>query len=683
MIGIPYVAYKDFSLTIAAAELDFGSDLTTGALTITAKTDTAPTVTTKDASDINSTSATLNGEVSDDGEATITGYGFYYSKDHSSQSDLVASGTKVENAGSATDFTKSLSSLVSGTTYYYIAYATNAMGTSYGGVKSFETVPTYTATVNTCTDGSPAAAPGAVELRQGGTTVYTAAVITTGVYATDAAVGTYDVYVNGEDTGTDIEIDGAAASVDIEYYTVAFTAADAGTASGSTISADADGTSISSGDAALSGKEVIITAAGAGADTYTYAWTGTGTNGETTEALTIDSLSGAVDATCTVTGTTSAGYYTPNKTITVTETSSELFKNGEGEVKAEANMGGAFSDSVEVKVTDTEEDAANFGFGIGNTVYPFDISLYIKGTDTKTEPAAGYAVTISLSVPDELLDVKEQLSIAHKSDDGTAMTLSSRLTQINGVWYLVFEATEFSPYALVASDAASFDEADGLPYYLDTEENAVFIGFAADGKYIAPDGVTVLLKENPKSFADVSGHWAADYIDFVTERELFAGTGNNKFSPDIGMTRAMFATVIGRLYERSYGEIAAAGEHAFTDCDYEQWYGKYVGWAADNGIISGYGNGKFGPGDEITREGMAAILYRFAEFLKITSGDTGTKLTYPDAGDISSWARYAALYCQKTGIITGRDGGNFVPQGTATRAEVAAILERFIEHVLD
>ena len=144
----------------------------------------------------------------------------------------------------------------------------------------------------------------------------------------------------------------------------------------------------------------------------------------------------------------------------------------------------------------------------------------------------------------------------------------------------------------------------------------------------------------------------------------------------------MFATVIGRLYERSYGEIAAAEEHTFTDCDYEQWYGKYVGWAADNGIINGYVNGKFGPGDEITREQMAAILYRFAQFLEIASGDTGAELNYPDSGDISIWAREAALYCQQTGIITGRDGGSFVPQGTATRAEVAVILKRFIEHTV-
>jgi hypothetical protein len=372
----------------------------------------------------------------------------------------------------------------------------------------------------------------------------------------------------------------------------------------------------------------------------------------------------------------------PSRTITVTETSSELFRGAQGAVRAEANMTSAFSSSVEVKVTDTDESAAGFRLGIGNTVYPFDISLYIKGTNTKTEPKDGYAVTISLPVPDDLLYVKEQLSVAHKADDGTVTTLASQLKQIDGVWYLVFEATEFSPYALVLRNAGTYDEAAGLPYYVDSNGNEVFIGFAANGKYIAPSGVTVLVKENTKSFTDTGSHWAKNYIRFVTEREIFLGTGNGAFSPDSGMTRAMFATVIGRLYERSYGEIETMSAHAFTDCDYGAYYGKYVDWAAENGIITGIGGSLFVPNREITRQEMAAILYRFADFLGVLPDDMDTALSYPDADSISSYAKNAALYCQSTGIITGRDGGSFVPQGTAARAEVATIIQRFVESVL-
>lgn len=378
----------------------------------------------------------------------------------------------------------------------------------------------------------------------------------------------------------------------------------------------------------------------------------------------------------------SGNYTPPSRTITVTETSSGLFSGVQGTARAEANMTDAFSNSVEVKITDTEESASGFGLGIGNTIYPFDISLYIKGTNTKTQPKDGYAVTISLPIPDSLLDVKEQLTVAHKADDGIVTALASQLKQINGIWYLVFEATEFSPYALVLKNSGSFDESTGVPYYTDTKGNKVFIGFAANGKYIAPEGMTVLFMQNDKSFIDVTGHWAASNIHFTTERELFFGTGNNKFSPDIGMTRAMFATVIGRLYERSFGEIASASIHAFIDCDYGVHYGKYVDWAAYNGIISGVGNSKFAPDTLVTREQMAAILYRFADFLKVLPNELDTSLEYPDETRISNYAKNAALYCQSTDIIVGQNGGLFAPQETATRAEVAIIIKRFIETVM-
>lgn len=144
------------------------------------------------------------------------------------------------------------------------------------------------------------------------------------------------------------------------------------------------------------------------------------------------------------------------------------------------------------------------------------------------------------------------------------------------------------------------------------------------------------------------------------------------------MTRAMFTTVIGRLYERSYGELAAAGAQTFTDCDYAAYYGKYIDWASENGIISGYGSGRFGPDNQITREQMAAILYRFVDFLDVLPVGMDTTLTYPDTEGISAYAKDAALYCQSTGIVTGHTGGVFAPQGTATRAEVATMIERFI-----
>ena len=234
---------------------------------------------------------------------------------------------------------------------------------------------------------------------------------------------------------------------------------------------------------------------------------------------------------------------------------------------------------------------------------------------------------------------------------------------------------------------AIFAKEEGLPYYLDDDGNKVFLGFASDEsgtmKYIAQNGTKVHFTENPKKFTDIKGHWAKDDIDFVTQREIFNGTGKNIFEPNTGMTRAMFATVIGRLYERSYGIEQTSEIKTFTDCDYDKWYGSYVDWCSSNGIIEGVGGGLFKPDREITRQEMAAILYRFARFLQVSEAvSAGTQLDYTDANEISSWAQDAALYCQESEVITGRKGGNFVPKGTATRAEVATILERFIENTM-
>ena len=217
---------------------------------------------------------------------------------------------------------------------------------------------------------------------------------------------------------------------------------------------------------------------------------------------------------------------------------------------------------------------------------------------------------------------------------------------------------------------------------MDSDGKKIFIGFSSDTsgtmKYIAPDGTIVLFAKNPKNFTDIAEHWAKDNIKFVTERELFMGTGSSTFSPDRGMTRAMFAAVIGRLYESSYGKIKSDGSHAFSDVDYTAYSGTYIDWAAENNIISGIGGQKFAPNREITREEMAQILYSFARFMKVLPADMNTTLNYSDSSKISTWANAGALYCQTASIITGRDGGNFVPQGKATRAEVAAILQTFI-----
>lgn len=247
------------------------------------------------------------------------------------------------------------------------------------------------------------------------------------------------------------------------------------------------------------------------------------------------------------------------------------------------------------------------------------------------------------------------------------------------------DATHTIKVVFATAKGEKAEKAEGLPYYLDSNDKKVFIGFASDVsgtmEYITPEGEMVQFTQNSKDFNDISGHWAKSNIEFITQREIFVGTEPNTFSPNSGMTRAMFATVIGRLYERSYGKITATG-NTFSDVPENVYYSTYVSWAEKNEVIKGVGGNKFDPNRKITREEMAVILYRFAQFLKVSEGSSDTELQYVDFDKIDAWAMDAIKYCQENKIVAGRKDGSFAPQDTATRAEVATILKRFVETVV-
>ena len=240
-----------------------------------------------------------------------------------------------------------------------------------------------------------------------------------------------------------------------------------------------------------------------------------------------------------------------------------------------------------------------------------------------------------------------------------------------------FTAAGGSSFILALTDG------DSLPFFRQNGKD-VFLGFAAyeNGvvRSLAPDGAALLYKPNPKTFSDMPSGWAAEGIRFVTERDIFEGSGG-LFLPDATMTRAMFATILGRLYERSFGPLSSAGAQTFSDCDSSLWYGPYVGWCAENGIIEGSG-GLFRPNDPVTRGQMAAMLCRFAAFLKKLPESGTVSLAYPDAAEIPSWAREGAAYCQATGVIRGAANGAFLPNENATRAQAAAVFMRLITDIL-
>lgn len=181
------------------------------------------------------------------------------------------------------------------------------------------------------------------------------------------------------------------------------------------------------------------------------------------------------------------------------------------------------------------------------------------------------------------------------------------------------------------------------------------------------------------TFNDVSANdWFASAVDYVTGKGMMNGTADNTFSPKANTTRGMVVTVLYRLENQPSTSVAS-----FTDVASGAYYANAVAWANANGIVSGYGSGKFGPNDKVTREQLAAILYRYAQYKKydVSVGEDTNILSYDDAQSISSYAIPAIQWACGAGVVTGKSGSKLDPKGNATRAEVAAMLMRFCENV--
>lgn len=180
-------------------------------------------------------------------------------------------------------------------------------------------------------------------------------------------------------------------------------------------------------------------------------------------------------------------------------------------------------------------------------------------------------------------------------------------------------------------------------------------------------------------FNDVSANdWFASAVDYVTGKGMMNGTADNTFSPKANTTRGMVVTVLYRLENQPSTSAAS-----FTDVASGAYYANAVAWANANGIVSGYGSGKFGSNDKVTREQLAAILYRYAQYKKydVSVGEDTNILSYDDAQSISSYAIPAIQWACGAGVVTGKSGSKLDPKGNATRAEVAAMLMRFCENV--
>ena len=299
---------------------------------------------------------------------------------------------------------------------------------------------------------------------------------------------------------------------------------------------------------------------------------------------------------------------------------------------ADTAQGSTLSISAE-KLTSSDNAAAEKLIGEGRPVFDFSV---ISG-NTKITSFAG---NVSVSVPYTLAagEKTDGVVIYYIADDGT-------VSPVKG---------------------ASYDTATGLVTFTTNHFSNYAIGYDKAAVWANP-------------FADISDTaWYYGSVKKVYKAGLFSGTSAKAFGPGTSMTRAMFVSVINRL---AGGKTATVSTKSFSDVSDSAWYGKSVAWAVENGIVSGTGSSTFSPDQPVSREQIAVFLYRYAVsagYDKNISASASLK-TFSDSGNVSEWASDALTWAVDKGLINGMGDSSLDPNGKATRAQVASMIERFAE----
>ena len=338
----------------------------------------------------------------------------------------------------------------------------------------------------------------------------------------------------------------------------------------------------------------------------------------------------------------------------------------------------------------------------------FSISLQRATLDRLIDAKVKY-VTLNTGIVDLTFDLAALKEIAAKSTGDITLT-AARETGLTGdalaavgtrpAYRLSVSYTGKDGKAATVDSFGAGRVTVGLAYKPATEQTgSLFLVYSADvkgaewlyqsnydrtsGNVLASTGHFSVYGVGHKpapAFADTVNHWAKADIDFAASRGFLNGTGETTFSPDSSMTRGMFVVALGRL---AGIDPAAYSSSRFNDVAATAYYAPYVEWAASKGIVNGTGEKTFSPNATITREQMAAIMQRYADKLGYTLPVAREAEIFADEGQITSGMKNAVQAIQQAGIMNGKGGHRFGPKDTATRAEAAAVLRRFVEIVID
>ncbi len=317
----------------------------------------------------------------------------------------------------------------------------------------------------------------------------------------------------------------------------------------------------------------------------------------------------------------------------------------------------------------TTSTAINAGSGTGTfaktiTGLEENITYYVRAYAANSN-GMGYGTIVSFIVSNTPVNPPTP----GKNNNKSVITKKSSVPETGEIGWLDASGIDLSnPYGNVVL----YTDEDGV-------QNILGLGIIVGDqmKYISRGQGKYEIIYNAKPFDDIAGHWAKNDIDFSSARLLFNGITPRIFSPDTHMSRGMFATVLGRMYGADPEHYE---EYSFEDVPQDMYYAPYVKWAADNGLVFGVSASSFEPERAVTRQEMAAMMFRFMKHLGLDF--TNDNNEFIDDAFIDSWAKESIMQLKGTGIISGRTDNKFDPYDLSTRAEVAAVMRRLIEYIL-
>ena len=364
---------------------------------------------------------------------------------------------------------------------------------------------------------------------------------------------------------------------------------------------------------------------------------------------------------------------------------------------------------------------------VENQAIAYNITLIetaSDGTTTEVEPNDGETITVKIKLASNVNT--DTVQIYHILDDGTVELIGSdqnlHFVTEDGYTYAIFEASHFSIYAVAADVTIKNTHSSQTIYKVSTvaetggsitpatatvtRGNSKTFTIKPDAGYqladILLDGSSVkasvveqddgsitytlfnvranhtltvsfeTVSEIPR-FTDIDGHWAYDSILAVVEQGWMTGISDTEFDPDGSVTRAMVVTVLWRLSDEPDSDFSTG----YSDVLADQWYTDAIAWASQEGIVEGYPDGSFAPNQEISRQELALMFYRYAG---TDVSQQWPELSFSDIGAVGTWALDGVSWCAECSILSGKPGNILDPEGTATRAELAVMLLRLSEY---